>query len=232
MTLETTFDRLGLPKHSARVYETLESRGELSASSLGRATKIHRPALYKALQALEKAGFVAKKGTTVRPLYRAAARSHISTAFAKTAVEVVHLAPATEASVQFYEGKEGITSIFNDVVTHTKKGETFYRYTSEKDLDEVNQYLSPHYRALRDAKKLERLVISNKESGSRKRPRLERFIKYLGSDSEPFSHNAIQLIYDDRLAFIDLNTKRGLIIENATLAEFQKSIFRAFYKKL
>jgi len=149
----------------------------------------------------------------------------------------------TMAAMRYFEGPSSVTAIFNDVVEHSKRGDIFYRYTSEKNLDDVNRLLPADYRKRRDAKRLERLVISNPESGSRKRSRLERFIKFLGSstdadhrpvsaEKELFHQNAIQLIYGDRIALIDLNTHIGLIIENKTLAEFQKTIFRALYKRL
>jgi len=61
---------------------------------------------------------------------------------------------------------------------------------------------------------------------------LERFIKYIGSENESFHQNAIQLIYGDRIGFVDLNTHQAFIIENKTLAAFQKTIFRALYRRL
>lgn len=83
----------------------------------------------------------------------------------------------------------------------------------------------------RDAE-LERMVISNPVSGKRKNPRLERFIKFILPENDLFIQNIIELIYEDRVAFIDLNKEEGLVIENASLADFQKVIFRQLYKKL
>jgi len=137
-----------------------------------------------------------------------------------------------DEQVRFLEGASGIRAAFDDVIAHTPRGDTFYRYTSEKDLAQVNSYLSPDYRARRDAKKLERLVISNPVSGKQKRSRLERFIRYIPADHSLFDQNIIQIIYGDRLLFIDLDTEKVVIIENKTLAEFQKVIFRQLYNSL
>jgi sugar-specific transcriptional regulator TrmB len=237
MQLATVFDRLGMPAHSAAVFELLEKK-ELSASEIVRICRLHRPAVYKVLAALSKKGLIKKTGSRTRPLYTAAARSAVTALFAadlKSLERLENRVPVpyeTPVPVTYYEGKRGIAAVFDDAIIHSKKGETFYRYTSEVELDEVNRYLSPDYRKKRDAKRLERLVISNRESGQKKRPRLERFVKYLGSGKEPFLHNAIQLVYGDRLAFIDLNVLQSFVIENKTLAEFQKTIFRALYKRL
>lgn len=235
--LVEVFQRLGLPKHSAEIYQILEKKGALSASALDRESPAHRPALYRALAALSKAGLVSREQRGKRFVYFAKDRSHIRTLFAHTQKEVGELVTERRQSdlpgiIRYFEGGGGIAAVFDDVTAHCKRGETFYRYTAERDLDEVNKYLSPDYRKHRDAKRLERLVISNPESGKRKRSRLERFVRFLGSDTDPFHQNAIQLVYGKRIALIDLNTKKCLIIENETLADFQKTIFKALYKKL
>jgi sugar-specific transcriptional regulator TrmB len=235
MNLRETFDRLGMPKHSDTIFSTLE-RGPSSVSSIAKTIRVHRPAIYRSLAALANKKLISQKTFGRRIFYVAESRSRIARLFEHTADEVAHLersAPKNSAgSVRYFEGQSAVTAIFNDAVEHSRRGDTFYRYTSEKDLDEVNRLLPSDYRKRRDAKRLERLVISNPESGKRKKNRLERFIKFLGSEKEAFHQNAIQLIYGDRLAFIDLNTYKGFIIENATLASFQKSIFRALYKRL
>jgi hypothetical protein len=136
------------------------------------------------------------------------------------------------SSMKIFYGAKGIQAVFDDVVDHSKKGDTFYRYTSEVDLDKVNSYLSPDYRKKRDAKKLERLVISNPTSKNKKQPRLERFIKTIPPEVSLFNQNVIQLVYGERIAFIDLNKEECLVIENPALADFQKVIFKQLYKKL
>lgn len=238
MDLETILHRLGLPKHSAAVFEALEKLEPASPTQLARATKLHRPVVYRALSALAKAGFAEVRKAGLRSVYLSRDRMRIAQAFKGTAAEAQRVlsrgqhAQRSVGMISYFEGRGGIATIFDDVVLRSRRGDTFYRYTSERDLDEVNALLSPSYRAKRDAKRLERLVISNPQSGVRKQKRLERFIKYLGVGKESFSENAIELIYGSRVAFIDLNTKRGLIIDNPTLAEFQKTIFKALYRRL
>jgi hypothetical protein len=129
-------------------------------------------------------------------------------------------------------GNTAVADLFTDVLRHSKTGETFYRYTSERDVDAVNAQLPPSYRNERDKKKLERLVISNALSAKQKKPRLERFIKFLDGNREAFDHNVIQLVYADRVSILDLSTNKGVIIENSTFAAFQKTIFKALYKRL
>ena len=239
-SLSEIFKRLGITKHASKVYTLLLKSGPLLATDIVSRTRLYRPGVYRALYELldEKLLIKTKKGK--RYLWSAASPKRLTSLFKDAVRQAEALEPktilATEEivtdSIKLFHGPEGIRSVFNDVIGHTKRGDTFYRYTSERDLDHVNSYLSKDYRARRDEKKLERLVISNPISGSRKTSRLERFVKYMPPEAGLFTQNVIEMVYGDRIAFIDLNTEESLIIENPALAEFQKVIFKQLYKKL
>lgn len=234
------FKRLGMSKHAWTIYEYILKNSSLSASDLIAQSGIHRPAAYKALFELLDAKLVRKTPKGKRFLWETTNSERVLELFQTETKLIEDVLPKTRPDIATFadnpvrvlHGEAGVRAIFDDVIDHTPKGETFYRYTSEQDLHKVNSYLSTDYRQKRDKKHLERLVISNPQSGKQKRPRLERFIKTISEDMDVFNQNIIQLIYGNRLAFIDLNTLEGMIIENAALAEFQKVIFKQLYKKL
>lgn len=240
MNIQTILERLALPKHSHAIYTTIRKHGPLLASHIITRSGVHRPATYRALRSLLKHKFVFTSHHGKRRLYHAAHQNIITTTFTQTTYKDVQ--KITQNSIEtdlylqkkiiFLTGKDAVRKAFDDVIEHTPKGETFYRYTSEKDLAEVNRILPKNYRLRRDAKKLERLVISNPLSGKQKRPRLERFIKYIPHDVDQFQQNIIQLVYGDRISLIDLNALQTIIIENKALAEFQKVIFKQLYRNL
>lgn len=241
MRMQEIFDRLGLGKHAADVYGALLSSKEpLLVAPLARRAKVARPQAYRNLHELLQHGFVTKRKEGKRTYYRAESPRRIDEAFASTARKATgtteRYAKKREKEVpeyiRFFKGFSGVRAVFDDVIAHTPRGDTFYRYTSERDLTAVNRYLSPSYRSRRDKKRLERLVISNPVSGSQKRPRLERFIKYIDPEADLFDQNIIQLVYGRRLAFIDLTREEAFIIEDANLASFQKAIFNQLYRRL
>lgn len=240
MNTAVIFKRLGLPKHADTIYELLHRQGPMLPSAICKAAKLHRPTVYRALAALQQLHLVFATKLGQRSMYHAANPRVIAMMFAETSAKIADELTSKAAADDVYRSKEirylsgfaGIQAAFDDVIMHTKRGETFYRYTSEKDLDAVNRYLSKDYRILRDKKKLERMVISNPISGTQKKPRLERFVKFIPPNVNLFDQNIIQLVYGDRVSLIDLNTERVLIIENSALAEFQKVIFRQLYDKL
>ena len=240
MNTKKIFKRFGLPKHADTVYKLLQEKGPMNATRICEETNLHRPAVYRVLSPLLAHRFVFITKNGCRKLYNAANPRLIAIAFAKISSKVSAQMEKQVISDDLYKQKEirflngfnGIRAAFNDVISHLKRGETFYRYTSEKNLDKVNKYLSKSYRILRDKKKLERMVISNPISGTRKKPRLERFVKFIPPEASLFDQNIIQLVYADRLSLIDLDTERVLIIKNKALADFQKVIFKQLYDKL
>lgn len=241
MDISLLLRRLGFGKNAGAIYKTLaQSKNALTVSRIAAMANIGRPEAYRNLKKLLAHAYVKKQKIGKRTHYSAESPRRIEQHFhgdlndAQTLIAGLVQIRQKELPdyVQYLRGPQGIRAVFDDVIAHTPRGSTFYRYTSERDLAAVNRYLSPGYRAKRDKKKLERLVISNPVSGQQKRPRLERFVKFFPPKEDLFEQNIIQLIYGDRLALIDLNTEEAFIIENKTLAQFQMAIFNQLYKKL
>ncbi len=238
--LTIVFQRLGFKKHSPLVYQSIREFGPLLATDIARSAKIHRPALYRSLKELLNAKLISTKKIGRRTKYMAESIHRLTSLFMEGLEDISKLTKNKKASevevinsaTRIFHGPNGIRAVFDEVIDHTPRGHTFYRYTSEKDLAAVNRYLSPDYRERRDKKRLERLVISNPISGKLKRSRLERFIKFIPPETNLFDQNIIQIIYEDRVAFIDLNTEQVIVIESSSLADFQKVIFKQLYRKL
>lgn len=241
MKLKVIFERLGFKKNAHKIYETLLSKNNqpMSISQLAILLGITRQEVYRNINSLTSHEFIKKTMIGKRSYYSAHNPKRIKKEFEKISEDVSksiaiisHKEEEKSDDIKYMKGANGIRFVFDDVIGHTPKGGTFYRYTSERDLDKVNSYLSKDYRSNRDKKKLERLVISNPVSGKQKRPRLERFIKFIPPEVDLFNQNIIQLVYGDRLAFINLNKEEAFIIEDKFLADFQKVIFKQLYKKL
>jgi len=134
--------------------------------------------------------------------------------------------------IKFLEGRKAITFVLNDLVRILKKDDIFYRYSSAKDARKNEKYLPHDYRKIRDQKQLQRFVIANENSMIGKKPRLERAVKFVPQNYGLFDYDITQIIYGDKVAFLDYNTETALIIENSIIAEFQKKIFKLLYDKL
>jgi sugar-specific transcriptional regulator TrmB len=241
MTYETIFTRLGYPKHSTEIYRVLSGAAlPLLVAAVATEANVPRMTVYRVLSVLCHDKVVIKEKVGRRTGYVAAHPRMLEKLLTRDVVgtekAIARLATTHEKNVpsyvRFLSGKDGVREAFDDVIAHTPRGGLVYRYTAEKDLTEVNDYLAPDYRNRRDAKKLERLVISNPVSSVQKRKRLERFIRCIPADSDTFDQNIIQFVYGERVSFIDITNEQVMIIEQPELAAFQKVIFKQLYKKL
>lgn len=133
--------------------------------------------------------------------------------------------------VSFAEGKKSITATYSDVVHSLKKGDTYYRYSSALTLNR-EKYVPSDYRRVRDQKGLERFIITNESSRKSHSRKLGREVKAVPADFDLFEYNISQIIFGNKVAFIDYNSKTTITIENPMIAEFQKKIFKLLFKKL
>jgi sugar-specific transcriptional regulator TrmB len=241
MELQTIFKRLGFPKHTENVYVVLgKSKTPLLVATIAERAHVSRAVVYRCLKKLQREELIGASTIGRRTCYSAGSPRKLKSAIkifqdkSEKGIETYakEREKETPQNIRFLYGPIGIRSAFDDVITHTSKGDTFYRYTSERDLERVNRYLASDYRTRRDKKRLDRLVISNPISGNQKKFRLERFIKFIPPGVDRFEHNIIQLIYGNRVAIIDLSNEQTVIIENQQLADFQKVIFKLLYKRL
>ena len=232
---------MGVSEVGRGVYSALFADGASTITELSRKTKEYRPRIYAAIGELTKRGFVSKAIKGKRNVYVAAPPAVLRNSAQETLLSIERDLPELECaysgdvrrpSITLYEGREGVASVFADLVDSEKKGGTFYRYSSERDLERTNTYLPRDYRKKRDAKGLERFVITAPRIGKGKRARMERAMKYIPPGFDLFDQDVIELIYADKVAFIDLNTETSFIVASANLADFHKKLFRLLYQKL
>ncbi len=233
--------RLTLTKEEIAVYMALLERSNCSIAELVRVTPYHRPRIMEALKTLHMKALIVATRTGGRTLYSAAS-PHRLVEYAKALLqdtkqvlpELLDIKHAhTEGhSIRTLVGEEGLSACFLDVVVSLKKSDIFYRISSAKDQDFVDSLVPDTYRPLRDAKQLERNVITSRYVGSQKKPRLERSIRYFEESDEVFEYNVIQFIYGDKISLLDFNSLTGTIIQNKAIAEFQRSLFLTLYKRL
>ncbi len=241
MNWQDIFTRLGFGKNAGNLYKTvLGSKVPMLAAHIAQAMRIDRPEVYRNLKTLIPQKIIKKMTVNGRTFYTACVPQVVYDLFMQAARDIDGLIEKAmvkqlrelPANITYFSGAKGIGSVFDSMIAKMPKKGKFYRYTSEKNLEEVNGFLSKNYRKLRDNKKIERLVISNPVSGRVKKPRLERFIKFIPPEKDMFDQNIIQLVYADSVAFINLNTKESYIIQDKDLARFQEVIFRQLYKRL
>ncbi|MFA6445947.1 MAG: helix-turn-helix domain-containing protein [Candidatus Paceibacterota bacterium] len=235
-------EKIGLTKNESAIYLALLEMGTSNISKISEKTSIHRPLIYKAIPSLLDKKLITKTQKFKSIVYGAEPPNRLETMFDDFKIDFFEILPDLEDTyasgekkpkIRFLEGKDGTKRVFDDVVRSLKTNDVFYRYSSNQDGQEKkDKYLPKIYRKMRDAKKLQREVITNEQTAKNKPPKLDRFAKVMPNDFGPFDHNVTEIIYGNKVAFIDYNSEIAMIIESKRIAEFQKQIFKMLFKKL
>lgn len=233
--------KIGLNKTESAVYLSLVEMGPSTVFKISKKASIHRPLIYKALPNLEERKLVTSFLKGKHTFYNAEPPSKLEEIFNDLRNDFFEMLPELEDQystrnlkpiIRFLEGKEGIKNVYLDIVTILNKGDSFYRYSSAKDLKKAKSYLPKNYEKMRDNKKIERKVIMAESKADLKIKKLDRFVKSISEDVTPFDFNVTKIIYGHKIAYIDYNTETVSILENKLIADFEKSIFENLYKKL
>lgn len=241
MDLHTLLRNLGLAEREGKIYLALLAHGPATIAGLAQVTGIHRPAIYRLLPVLRERGLVSTtpKGkqrhfVAESPEKLKALADNLSASFAKALPDLQHAyaSSRTRPLLTFLEGRKGLQAVYEDLVRSCKRGDTYYRYGSRKSTTNWRQYVPRGYLAERDGKQLQRFVITSTKQDRAADREMNRAVKVVPPTHNLFQYDIVQLIYANKVAFMDYNTETALIIENAALAEFQKNMFKLLYDKL
>ncbi len=239
--IEHVLGKLGLTEEEVLMYQLLLGRGvPLSVSDLSKESGLYRPVVYRAIGALLDRHLVSPVARGKRKEYAAEPPEKLRGMIREISIDVeevipdledIYNAPKEKPFVRLLEGKKGISFVFSDVVDTLGKGELFYRYSSRSG-EANDEYLPKDYRKKRDAKGLQRMVITSSRLERVKKPSLNRTVKTVPEQFDPFDQDILVLIYGNKVATIDLAKQTTLLVENRQLADFQKKVFKLLYEKL
>lgn len=241
MEIITLCKKLGISKNAAATYLALLADGQASVAPLARNAKLARPLIYRILPELMSLGLVARVRKGKREEYVAMSPERLLALHKKLGDDLTESLPTLShryektkrtSTIRQLDGKVGIQAVYDDIVATLPDGATFYRYSSSKAARKRDEYVPKDYTKRRDAKNLERFVITNKENARRKGSKLERAIKTVPVDAHLFSYDITEIIYGNKLAFVDYGKETAMIIENKEIAEFQTRLFKLLYQRL
>lgn len=231
--------QLGFSPVAENIYFTLIKKGACSIAELAQSSGKFRPAVYRALPELLSANLISKVTKGKRVVYKAESPVAISTLIKKQTKDINAVLPELIQSFQqkdqkpkisFYEGKEGIATVYEQLISSTKKGGAVWRYESAKDYKKNKRYYpSLYWKRAGATGDIDKYVITNLKTHAKRHKNLNRLSKAV---SDPFEENITELIGNDKVVFVDYDTETAIVIENERFAEFQKTIFKMFFKKI
>ncbi len=237
--LKKTFQGLGFDDKEAIVYLTTLEFDGASNNSIARKTKLNRITNYEILKRLEKRGaIVSYKKRSGRYFVAIDPRIIIQNAKEKVVLAEGAL-PELMARINtierkpkifFFDGLEGIKDIYKDSLQAHNGIMTF---TNPKELNEVLGEFAGMYVLDRVKRKIFiKSIAPNDEMGEKAQREGDSVLRQvrLFNANEYSIHNEV-MIYDNKVAIYSGKDEVGLIIENETIAETLKNIWRMIWNR-
>jgi sugar-specific transcriptional regulator TrmB len=243
MNYKEVLTKIGMTEKESILYISLIESGPATVSTISKNTGLHRPIIYKVLPGLQEKGLIAVFPKGKWKYYIAESPEKLTTLLDMTKKSVTSMIPELKSmfqtqhskpTVKYLEGRQGIIFVFDDLAASLKHGEIYYRYSavSEEAFDKAPYYLSSHYAETMERKNVECFLVLGENIEKKLQSFLWLDVKTIPEKTDLFDHNISQIIYANKVAFIDYNTETALIVENPILATFQKKLFKLLYAKL
>lgn len=236
--------KLGLSETEARLYLAILELGSGTVAAIAKSSGLYRPTVYKMLPMLIGKNLIARSQLGKRTVYLAERPTALTALFeglrqnlegALPGLLRLYTSTGQKPTIRFFEGKAGVRRVYTDLFETVKKGEVIYRYESPRDYKKNKRYYPRLYLEIAGRKlhsDIEKFVITNKKTHDARSEQLERYSKYVPPSADPFEYNITQLIYRDKVAFIDYDAETASIIESPKFAQFQRQIFKLLFSGL
>jgi len=222
----------GLTENESKIYLALIELGPSLAGQIARKTGLHRRTIYDTIEMLIQKGLVGYIKENNRKLFQAAnperlleiiqEKQNILAPFVQ-ALEQKYSSIKEKEETNFYKGKEGLKTIFEDQLSSKEiliLGASPLAY-------ETLQFYFKWYDKTRKQKKIKtRIIATDKKITKSKIPLAE--IKYL---PEKYSNPVAVNIYNDKTAIIVWAKEPiAILIKNKEIANAYKTYFELMWK--
>jgi sugar-specific transcriptional regulator TrmB len=244
MEILPLLSRLGLSENEGLIYLALLEEGPANISALAKRTGLYRPQIYALLPGLNNKHLIAQQKIGRRALYLAENPTQLKALVNRVSDDLeavaddlfqVYRNSKHRPVIRNFEGKEGIKRVYEEMINICKKGDVIYRYESPSNHLKIKEYYPKLYidKATGPQNSLiEKFVITNEKTHNLRRKRLERYSKFVPTSLDPFEYDITQLIYHNRVVFIDYKREAANVIESKRYAEFQRQLFKLLFDKL
>lgn len=247
MKINSLLTQLGLPEPAVIIYQTLLKHGSLTISDIAKQGGLYRPIIYKHLPFLLEKTLISESKHGKRTIYSAESPSALEHLVDNIKTQLEQHLPDLlinfhkqnhKPIIRYFQGKQGIAHVYEQLLMDGKKGDIIYRYESPKDYLRNGKFYPKLYKELATRynkfgrSQIQKFVITNEKTQSQRTPRLERYSKAVPAKFDIFEYDITQIVYGDKVAFIDFSTETASLIENKTFANFQRQIFKLLFNSL
>lgn len=239
--LEKTLQEFGLHGKRAAVYLALLQSGRAPIPQVAKTAGVKRTTAYSILKSLEEEGLIGRGVLGKKQIFVPEDPTKIKALLAQKQKSLEHILPElrsfynllpSKPKVRFYEGLEGIKSIFENVLITKPKELTVF--TALDDLVNILGPFIKNYTARKADTGIPTRAIStdtplarryNQLHYAKAKPPAMPQIRFVPKEKFPFK-NEIN-IYGNKVAIMSLKTEElvGVVMESVIMADTQRAIF-------
>ncbi len=250
--LNKELEKLGLSEKEASVYLAAIQTGPSSVQKIAQKSKVNRATTYVIIESLMEMGMMSTYDEGKKTFYTAEKPHRLVEHFSQKEEELHEkidklkkIVPelnllyndfSDKPKIRYFEGVEGLKTVYNDFVDSLEENETIYIFLP---YDEFNSSVLKNNlkgaRQRRVAKNIDTKIIYTSREGRRidyevtgKREKKEcLFVPF-----EKYPFRGGMNVYGDKIFMIDyLGKLGGVVIENRTLAEMLRCMFKIIWDK-
>ena len=241
---EKYLKEIGLSEKEAEVYLALLQGDAFSILEIAKKTKINRTTIYPVIKSLSEKGLVSETTTNTKTHYQAESPDRLETFIERQKIlleenskkmkDIIPQLKSTQREagerpvVKYFEGKEGIISVNEDLFKDPVPEEKAYMIYSKDLVDEVfKREETTKFKGKRTDKKIKGLSIYNYRDGNIPSDETSTRVKI---DAEKYPINCDISIYKDKIRIATLKKNlSGIYIQSADLAETFKSLVKLIH---
>jgi len=238
------FEQYGLSKNEAAVYAASLELGPATADQLAKHSGVKRSTTYLQIEALQEMGLMSSYEEGRKTLFTPESPENLSRLIDRQKAELdlrqkelgqqlPELIRSFESAgerpvVRFYQGKEGIVSVREEML-RVKNKETFVIFAADEMETLFTDEERNEYTLRRDKLGIKLNLLYSRKSGpfqSEAPSTTNR--KYLGKEIDDFFTDII--IYDNKVAFFSMKGETFcVVIENQNVSESLKTLFKLIW---
>jgi len=232
--IESALKDYGLSEKEARIYIICLRFGSASVVSISRKAKLPKSTCYDLLNALSEKGLVSTIIKNGARFFEASNPAVFTDALDEKKKQIESVLPSLVAiknsvvekpNVTFYEGIDGIRTIFNDIISSGKDVRILGNFSNFKN---VARHVAPRFIEQRVAKKIFCKYISEASAISRKVKKADKKeLRETRITDLMNNQNAECYIYGTKVALVVMSRDEpvGVIIDNQHIAGLQTMLF-------
>lgn len=233
-------EQLGLEGKKADVYLAALQLGSASAQEIAKRAGLKRPTVVEILEGLVSRGlmsFVTEKRTrifTVEPPRKLLALAEEQERQARSilpSLEALYGRSTSRPRVQFYEGIEGVKTVYEDTLTTTSK--SLRAILSMQDLYEIpgKEYMQENVRRRIEVGIQLQVIRSEQKEVEGTWPASKKELRELHLAPPGMIFAMTMYLYDDKVALIGTQKENfGLIIHSKDLFDMQSNLFETLWQ--